>query len=246
MNEKLGNTLDKESFEAGKTAVAIKLLSSLEGDYEIPGKTLRFSLPDGKEPSEECSIQIAAVADGRCSPAFFAGGISPEMIVSEKYAEQLMGDLFTELINVEYEDAFSEATEQEVKAVFEEEQQVSHDSKLESYSEMKNSEIQVKVLGNSIGFIIGMTAKQIRKMLRLEGVGYAVISIILSLIIGLPISYAVFDAMNLHRISFSIPWSSNLTLFGIVLVVCMIVPVLIYQKTQNISIIERLRNGEDQ
>lgn len=90
-----------------------------------------------------------------------------------------------------------------------------------------------------------MTTKQVKKMLRAEGIGYAVISIILSLIAGLPVSRAVFDAMNLYRISFSIPWVSNLILFGVTLVLCMIVPVLIYQKTQNASIMERLRNGEN-
>lgn len=274
LNQSIGNTLDKEAFEAGKIAVAVKFLSFMEGDYGIPGKTIHFSLPDGKEPAEEYSIQIAAVVDSGCNPAFFAGGITPEMIVSEKYAKELMGELFTELINVQYEDAFSKGTEEKVKAVFEDEQQISHTSKLELYTEMKNSETKVKVLGNSIGFIIamlavlnylnmmaagvqnrskefatlesiGMTTKQVKKMLRAEGIGYAVISIILSLIAGLPVSRAVFDAMNLYRISFSIPWVSNLILFGVTLVLCMLAPVLIYQKTQNASIMERLRNGEN-
>lgn len=273
LNESIGNILDRDAFETGKIAVAVKFLSFMEGDYGIPGKTIHFSLPDGKKPTEEYSIQIAAVVDHGCNPAIFAGGYTPEMIVSEKYAKKLMGELFTELINVQYEDAFSKGTEEKVKAVFENEQQISYDSKLERYAEMKNSETKVKVLGNSIGFIIamlaalnylnmiaagvqnrskefatlesiGMTTKQVKKMLRVEGIGYAVISIIISLTAGLPISYAVFNAMNIYRISFSIPWASNLILFGVTLVLCMIVPILIYQKTQNASIIERLRNGD--
>ena len=273
LNASIGNILDKEAFEVGKIAVAVKFLSSMEGDYGIPGKTIRFLLPEGKAPTQEHRIQIAAVVNPRCNPAFFAGGITPEMIVSEKYAKKLMGELFTELINVTYEDALSKATEKEVKAVFEAEQQVSHNSKLESYSEMKNSEIQVKVLGNSIGFIIamlavlnymnmmaagvqnrskefamlesiGMTTKQIKTMLRAEGLGYAVISIILSVIAGIPVSYAVFDTMNLYQISFSVPWARNLVLFSIVIVLCMTAPVFIYQKTQNASIIERLKSCE--
>lgn len=274
LNESIGKTLDKEAFETGKIAVAVKFLSFMKGDYRIPGKTIHFSLPDGKKPTEEYSIQIAAVVDNWCNPAFFAGGITPEMIVSEKYAKELMGELFTELINVQYEDAFSKGTEQKVKAVFEGEQQISYESKLERYAEMKNSETKVKVLGNSIGWMIamlavlnylnmmaagvqnrskefatlesiGMTTKQVKKMLRAEGLGYAAVSIILSLITGLPVSYAVFNAMKLYRISFSIPWVSNLMLFGAALVLCMLAPVLIYQKTQNASIMERLRNGEN-
>ena len=92
---------------------------------------------------------------------------------------------------------------------------------------------------------IGMTTKQIKKMLWAEGTGYAVISIIISLIAGIPVSFAVFNAMNLYRISYSIPWASNFGLFGVVLILCMMVPVLLYQKTQRASIIERLRNGEN-
>lgn len=254
--------------------MAVKFLSFMEGDYRIPGKTIHFSLPDGRKPTEEYSIQIAAVVDNWCNPAFFAGGITPEMIVSEKYAKELMGELFTELINVQYEDAFSKGTEQKVKAVFEGEQQISYESKLERYAEMKNSETKVKVLGNSVGWMIavlavlnylnmmaagvqnrskefatlenvGMTTKQVKKMLRVEGLGYAAVSIILSLITGLPVSYAVFNAMKLYRISFSISWVSNLMLYGAALVLCMLAPVLIYQKTQNASIMERLRNGEN-
>lgn len=275
LNESLGNTLDKEAFEAGKTAVVLKFLSFMEGDYGITGKTISFFLPDGKNPEEEYRIQIAAVADSFCNPAFFAGGITPEIIVSEKYAKKLMGELFTELINVEYEDAFSEETEKKVNSVFDEKQQVSHDSKLERYAEMKSSEIQVKVLGNSIGFIIamlaglnylnmmaasvqnrskefailesiGMTTQQIKKMLRAEGALYAAISVIISVIAGIPVSYVVFDAMNLYQIPFSVPWVSDLILFGAVLILCMTAPVLIYQRTQGKSIIERLRSCEDQ
>ena len=142
------------------------------------------------------------------------------------------------------------------------------------YTEMKNTENQVTVLGNSVGFIIavlavlnylntiaasvqnrsrefaalesiGMTAGQIRKMLRTEGIGYAVVSIFLSFITGLPVSYIVFDMTAAYRISFTVPWMRNLILLGIVLILCMAAPVLIYQRTQGQSIIERLRSCED-
>lgn len=273
LNASLGNMVDQEDFENGKVAVVTKAFT--EGDNGITGKTVRFCLPDGRNPSEEHTIQIAAVGGIDSYPAFFSGGITPDLIVSEKYAKELLGDLYTELINVEYEKPFSKETEQKVKAVFQEDKQISQDSKLERYSEMKNSETKVNVLGNSIGFIIamlavlnylntmaasvqnrskefatlesiGMTTNQIKKMLRMEGAGYAVISIVISFVVGIPISYVVFNGTNLYRISFSVPWLPNMILFGLVLVLCMAVPVIIYQKTQNYSIIERLRKIEDQ
>lgn len=81
-------------------------------------------------------------------------------------------------------------------------------------------------------------------MLRTEGFGYVAISIAVALAAGLPASYAVFYGMNVHHISFAVPWFSNLILFLIFLLLCMAAPVLIYQKTQKRSIIERIQSVE--
>ena len=117
-----------------------------------------------------------------------------------------MGETFTELVDVVYEEPFSEETEKAVRAVFAGESAVSTYSRLDRYHEMKTSENQVKVLGGGLGGIlavlavmnylnvmaasvqarrdelatlesIGMTVKQTKKMLRIEGAGYALLSI---------------------------------------------------------------------
>ncbi len=272
LNERLGNILDQDDFEQGKIAVASKYFT--EGDNGMTGKTVRFYFPDEAGEKKEHTIRIAAVGDGYINPANFSGGSVPDLIVSEKYAEEIRGELFTELINVEYEEAYTKETEEKVRDVFKDDKKISYESKLERYTEMKNTETQVTVLGNSAGFIIavlavlnylntiaasvqnrsrefaalesiGMTAGQIRKMLRTEGIGYAVVSIFLSFITGLPVSYIVFDMTAAYRISFTVPWIRNLILLGIVLILCMTAPVLIYQRTQGQSIIERLRSCED-
>ena len=272
LNEGLGNILDQDDFEQGKIAVASKYFT--EGDNGMTGKTVRFYFPDEAGEKKEHTIRIAAVGDGYINPANFSGGSVPDLIVSEKYAEEIRGELFTELINVEYEEAYAKETEEKVRDVFKDDKKISYESKLERYTEMKNTETQVTVLGNSAGFIIavlavlnylntiaasvqnrsrefaalesiGMTAGQIRKMLRTEGIGYAVVSIFLSFITGLPVSYIVFDMTAAYRISFTVPWIRNLILLGIVLILCMTAPMLIYQRTQGQSIIERLRSCED-
>lgn len=272
LNEGLGNILDQDDFEQGKIAVASKYFT--EGDNGMTGKTVRFYFPDETGEKKEHTIQIAAVGDGYINPANFSGGSVPDLIVSEKYAKEIRGELFTELINVEYEEAYAKETEEKVRDVFKNDKKISYESKLERYTEMKNTENQVTVLGNSVGFIIavlavlnylntiaasvqnrsrefaalesiGMTAGQIRKMLRTEGIGYAVVSIFLSFITGFPVSYIVFDMTAAYRISFTVPWMRNLILLGIVLILCMAAPVLIYQRTQGQSIIERLRSCED-
>ncbi len=272
LNEDLGNVLDRDDFEQGKTAVALKYFT--EGDNGMTGKTVRFYFPDETgegQTVQEHTVQIAAVAGSGMNPAYFAGGLTPDLIVSEKYAEKLGRETITELIDIEYENAYSKETERKVKAVFAGDKQISHESKLERYAEMKNTETQVKVLGNSAGVIIallavlnylntmaasvqnrsgelaslesiGMTAGQIKKMLRAEGIGYALISLLLSSVIGFPASYVVFQAAALYKgVSFSVPWIRNLMLFGIVLAVCAAAPVVIYRRTQGASVVERLR-----
>ncbi len=91
---------------------------------------------------------------------------------------------------------------------------------------------------------IGMTTKQVRKMLGAEGGIYAVISIIISLAAGLPLSYLVFNAINLYAgVTYSIPLIRNIIFFAIIIIICIISPVIIYQKTQNTNITMRIRQS---
>ena len=272
VNEKLGNVLDKDQFMRGEIAVSPNFF--LEGDSGMKGKTVHFYLPDGLHPDKEETVKIAAVGEGDINPTYFAGGYIPELMVSENYAQKLMGETFTELIEVVYDEPLSAGTEEAVRAVFAGEDDITYNSKLERYNEMKESENQVRVLGGSLGIIlamlavlnylnvmaagiqarqdelatlesIGMTVKQTKNMLRLEGAGYALISIAGALILGIPLSFAAFQAMNVYFISYSVPWAANLILFAVVLLVCITAPVGLYRKTQNRSVIERLRNVEN-
>ena len=152
-------------------------------------------------------------------------------------------------------------------------QALSVDSKLSRYSEMKNSENQITVLGGSIGLIvmllaisnylnmmsasvqnrskefavlesIGMTRKQIKKMVISESSCYAILSIVVAIIIGLPGSYFVFENFNVYGMPFSFPIANNMILFLIIIMVCAASTLLILRKTKNESIIELLRQDE--
>ena len=132
LNERLGNILDQDDFEQGKIAVASKYFT--EGDNGMTGKTVRFYFPDEAGEKKEHTIRIAAVGDGYINPANFSGGSVPDLIVSEKYAEEIRGELFTELINVEYEEAYAKETEEKVRDVFKDDKKISYESKLERYT----------------------------------------------------------------------------------------------------------------
>lgn len=272
LNNRLGNTVDPEAFERGEVAIATKMLT--EGDNHITGKTVHFFLPDG--PETEYTIRIAAVdTDGTNNPAFFSRGWTPDLIVSQSFAEKLLGELYVELINVEYEETYSKETEERVKvALMDENKKISHDSKLETYLDMGDSESKAKVLGYSIAIIIamlvllnyinmmvamvlrrskefaalesiGMTRRQMKRMLNLEGAGYGLISIIGALPLGIPFSYLVFENTKQYYISFAIPWERTLLLFIGVIVICVTVPIVIYRTLYRQSIIEQLKFGSE-
>lgn len=272
LNKKAGNILDKKEFEDGKIALSPNFWGI--GDSKMTGKTVRFFLPNGKDKKQEHSIKIAYVGGKYFNPATFSGGYTPELIISENYAKELLKDTITELIYVTYKVKFDKEIEAKVKKVFQKEREVSKESKIQRYLEMKNTELQIKVLGNSLSFIIaflaimnyinmmaanvqnrsrefatmesiGMTRKQIKKMLMLEGMGYAFISNIISLAIGLPLGYFVFNSLKSYQNAYSIPWFRNLAVFTIIFVLCFLLPIIIYQKTQKGSIIERIRENEN-
>ena len=282
LNARMGNVLEEESFKAGKCAVAVPVIidAGTEARNSMMGKTVRFlpagDLAESQEyggGSAEAAVRIAAVGDSGDNPAYFGRGYTPDLIVSREYAGQLLGTEFIELIEVDYEKPFAEDTERRVKEVFAGEGKISRESKLERYVEMKKTEMQVRFLGNGIGFLIallavfnyihmmaagvqnrsgelaalesiGMTQAQLKQMLMLEGAGYALLAEAASLAVGLPVSYAVFQGMNRYHMTYSFPWTSHLAVFTVILVLCILVPSAIYSRTQRGSVIERLKNWE--
>ncbi|MCI8647134.1 MAG: FtsX-like permease family protein [Firmicutes bacterium] len=263
--------LNAADFEAGKTAVTVRGVM-VDSDCHMKGKTAVFSLPQSPQPKKQHSLRIAAVT--RHCPAVFSEGYTPELIVSQTFAEKLLGKTFTEVVRVTYDEAFSKETEKQVRAVFAGEKDVTYNSKLDRYDEMQHSQNQVMVLGGSLGVLIallavlnylnmmaasiqnrskefaalesiGMTSRQVRKMLSLEGAGYGILSLVAAAVAGIPASYLVFESTNLYGgLSWSVPWGSNLLLFAIVILLCMAAPVLLYRRTQKASIIDRLRAQE--
>lgn len=268
INHTMEKQIDASSFENGSIALVSKF--AVQGDVGIPSKTVRFSLPEGLEPGKEYSTKIADIISD--NPAYFAGGYTPDLIVSESFAKKLLGNTFTELITIEYNAPLLAETERAILEIIAENKLVTYNSKLERYTEMKNTEGQIKILGGSAGIIIlllavmnylnmmaasiqnrtkefailesiGMTSRQIKVMIVLEGSGYAVLSILISTVVGIPLSYAVFSGLNIYGLPFLIPWTNNIILYVVILLICVIAPILIFKRIHRPTIIEQLRES---
>lgn len=268
INQTLEVPIDKEDFDNGKIAFASKTFT--EGDNGITGKNVKFFVKSSENPVQEETIHIGALVD---NPAYYAGGYSPDLIISDDYFEKIVQQPLIEMIKIDYEKSFSHSTEKSIMDLIKDNNLVSVESKLDRYSEMKNSENQVTILGGSIGVIvmllaisnylnmisasiqnrskefavlesIGMTRKQIKQMLVSESLCYAILSIVIAIMIGLPASYFVFENLNIYEIPFSFPIISNLFLFLIIIVICIISTLFILRRIKNESIIELLRRDE--
>lgn len=268
LNQTLETPLDKEAFDNGELAFASKIF--IEEDNGMVGKKVNFSISNADNSSKEGTVEIGALID---NPVYYAAGYSPDLIVSDDYFEKIVQQPLIEMIKIDYEEAFSKNTEDLIMNLIKDSQVLSADSKLNRYSEMKNSENQITVLGGSIGLIvmllaisnylnmmsasiqnrskefailesIGMTRQQIKKMVVSESLCYAILSIVVAIILGVPASYFIFENFNTYGIPFSFPIANNIILFLIIIMVCVVSTLLILRKTKNESIIELLRQDE--
>lgn len=254
--------IDNEKFESGEIALVCGWLSIYPTD--AVGKTLTFSLPNNVQKQK---ISIIGIVN---DPSYFSSGYTPSIIVSQNIFKKLVKSPMIELAYIDYNESLDGKTEKQVKSIFAYSKEVSFDSKLDLYGDMLTNEKQIRIFGNGVGCIIailsvlnyinmmavgienrkkefailesiGMTKKQIRNTLMQEGLGYAIISIILSIIIGIPVGYLVFSNMNIYGISFSIPILPNIILFVSILFICIVVPPIIYHISCKGTVLERMR-----
>ena len=269
INNTLLNPLDKEKFKNGEIAFVSKTFT--QGDNGITGKKVESSIPTALNPDKKEIIETGAMIDDY--PAYYSAGYTPDLIVSDDFFDEIMGQPLIEMIKIDYDEPFSKSVEASIKKLVENNKLISWESKLDSYSEMKNSENQITVLGGSLGIIImllaisnymnmmsesmqnrskefavlesvGMTRKQIKKMIVFESLGYSILSIAISLIIGLPASYMVFTNFNIYSIPFAFPILKTLFLFIAIIIICVVTSLLVFSRSKSETIIELLRRNE--
>ncbi len=109
---------------------------------------------------------------------------------------------------------------------------------------MANS-MQSRKLTFSIMESVGMSRRQIKKLLTHEGILYTGGSAFITLTIGMGITWAIFQSMNYMKIPFTIPLLPLLCAILLIMIICVLTPIFTFKKTvKNRSITERLREYE--
>lgn len=91
----------------------------------------------------------------------------------------------------------------------------------------------------------GMTEKQMRRMLIIEGLLFAGISLFLTATIGTAVTYYLYQSMNYRGVPFMIPVFPVFIMAAIVVVVCVAVPLIVERLIgRKKSVVERIRTVE--
>ena len=105
--------------------------------------------------------------------------------------------------------------------------------------------IQSRQVEISIMESIGMTGKQVRKMLVMEGLLYAGGAWGITITIGLAVTYKIYQSVNYRGVPFEVPILSVLAAMLIIALICMMIPVYVYRNLEKKgAVIERIKGFE--
>ena len=273
LNSMFQKKVNKKDFMEGRVCILYRNGVQLK-EKEILGKELTCLLPENSVSQGKCTFQIAGVTDDNR----YAGiGLGPDLIVSEKWLEQVVKNPFVQDMTVLYDEEYDTQTEQAViKAIqsLSDSRDVSYESKIEEMENVKKAQGNMKGVGIGITLIlafiglmnyintvsgsiqnrqvelsvmesVGMTDRQVYRMLVYEGLFYAGGSILLTGTVGLLITYLCYQSMNYRGIAFSVPILPVSAAVLLVLAVCVAVPVLAYRLLAGRhSVVERIRGFE--
>lgn len=198
----------------------------------------------------------------------------PTLIVSDALMRSIFGELLVREVSLDVLPGYEKQTLELLKALTEN-TEITVTSKLEALEAMKKTTFMLFVLGGGISLVIaligilnfvnvmstgilvrknelaalesiGMERKKIRQMLRLEGLGYAVIALALTATLGTAAAYGIFSLLKLQAdyAVFTYPFIPMAALCLFVIAVCLVVPERVYRSVTKTTVVERLREAE--
>lgn len=242
-NKQLEQEINWDEFKSGKKAIICGSVGiSVDNSY---GKEITFSI-DGEEYH---SIIIGGDSSNCLGPNYYAAGDGLDIIVSNEYMESINPKTHTELIDVQYKKSFDKKTDKKIKRLVQNENLFCN-SKMSDYDDLKSSEEKVVVIGILIiGLLLiialinytnvsvasvtsrtkelyimkclGMTSKQMKRMITLEGLEYGTIAILVSTIANIPIRKIVYLFFNKYSAKYKpVCWKD---IIGMICIMCLCV-----------------------
>ena len=269
----LGNPIDVEAFERGEIALIAtdnpELFSNIENLTVMPS----YRGESGTSGNQKYELSLGGFVPFNYKG--IGASLAPTLVVSNEVMQEWFGEPVAILLELNVSSGYEQNALIALKQIIEDNPAISLTSRIEAMAELARAKMAILILGGSISLVIaligilnfvnimsvsvvsrkrelatlesiGMSRKQIRKMLISEGLCYAGITLILVLSIGNLIAYSIFKLFQ-QQVSFAVftyPLIPAAIIALVILAVCLITPEKMYCALNKETIVNRLREAE--
>lgn len=201
--------------------------------------------------------------------------LAPTVFVSNTLMDAIYGEPIVSKLHIDVAQGYDKQALDTLKQITDEDYEISRTSKLEAQEELRGAKMMLYILGGGVALIlaligilnfvnvmsvgimvrkqelatlecVGMSRKQVRKMLVSEGLGYALITLFFVFTAGSAITFGIFKLFQQQATYaiFTYPFIPVLIASLAVLAICIITQENAYRSIYKSTIVERLRDAE--
>lgn len=273
-NEKNEEKIDIEAFKNGKLALIASFYYSKEDGLDFSGEKITLKNADKNKTMSFNTRMFFNDESGILS--FNGSNVLgvPTIYVSSSALNKLDKNLNVDKIYIDVDDKYDSKVKSKLKTIASE-SRLALESKTDKIESFNKSSVMMNVVGGGISIIlifigllnfinvmvtnvnvrlqelaimesIGMTKKQIKKMLTIEGAYYASITTLLTYTLGMGVVYLIAQLTKniADYAEFVFPGMELIFLITLIFAVCLITPVMAYKYSSKKTVTERLREIE--
>lgn len=272
LNKTLNSPIDMLDFEQGNVVLLSKMVDGDGNDLIQPGQGITIKTPNGQHTF---IVANGFLDDDFRVGGHNERGTAPNLYISQSALKELFPQNKVFRVAFDTDGQQDESILQQLKSICASDSSIDVISRYERREEMRDYLITVNVLGTGLSIIlllvgilnfintmmvnvstrrhelavlesVGMTKKQIKRMLSLEGCYYWGVSFAFVATVGTVIFillYKVFSQLAPYAV-FTYPIVPLLFVAGLILLICVIVPIWTYTSDIKLPIVERLRISE--
>lgn len=270
---RLGNPIDIEAFDRGE--IALIATDNPELFSNVQELNITPSYREENSVSNQQKYKFALGGFVPFSYKGIGSSLAPTVIVSNTIMQEWFGEPAVKQLDMNVASGYEKNAFIALKQIIGNNSGISLTSRIESMEELNRAKMAVLILGGSISFVIaligilnfvnvmsvsvvarkrelatlesiGMSRKQVRKMLISEGLYYAIITLVLVLSAGNLIAYGIFKLFQ-QQVSFAVftyPFIPATSIILVIMIICFITPERMYRSLSRETITERLRETE--
>ena len=272
-HDRLGNRIDIESFERGEIALIATDNPELFSNVQELNITPSYREENSVSNQQKYKFTLGGFVP--FSYKGIGTSLAPTVIVSNTIMQEWFGEPAVKQFDMNVANGYEKNALIALKQLIGDDSGISITSRIDSMEELNRAKVAVLVLGGSISLVIaligilnfvnvmsvsvvarkqelatlesiGMSRKQVGKMLISEGLYYAIITLILVLSAGNLIAYGIFKLFQ-QQVSFAVftyPLIPAASIILVILIICFITPERMYRSLSRETITERLRETE--